>query len=444
MVDDSRQKRILSDLSSALRRDPNIDEFDFIYCPEPVVNKSPVVLENHKLGLATWSIKILFNYVYTNLMKQTGLVKDLKSIHEFSQAALLLNPECYAIWNMRKGLVLKNFIKAENELRYATLIQTKHPKSPETFIQRRWLLQQLFPSVQSSPSLAAQNCPNSSLSRNSNAHNAVQLNGNSSVKAHPTLPMAAKEVELTDRHRQTIQHEMEACRAAADRYPSNYNAWSHRIWVLQRIAGLDVAVLEQELESTKTWVSQHISDHSGFSYRHFLLRALSEGALQQDRVVALVKAELLFTSALIQSFPGHEAIWYHRRSVLNVGRTCLQMKTGNTSFCQDGGHMEVNGCRELNGHGSHQRGVDSEESSVPGEGEWFPLLDYSNLKTAEMEIPNLHDDEMTSNVSLRVLVSSESEVLFMDAVHKKAFDSDRPLLHRCIDHHRRWLQSVKY
>uniref|UniRef100_E9QAB6 Protein prenyltransferase alpha subunit repeat containing 1 n=1 Tax=Mus musculus TaxID=10090 RepID=E9QAB6_MOUSE len=33
---------------------------------------------------------------------------------------------------------------------------------------------------------------------------------------------------------------MEVCSEAAGRYPSNYNAWSHRIWVLQNVAKLDL------------------------------------------------------------------------------------------------------------------------------------------------------------------------------------------------------------
>lgn len=33
-----------------------------------------------------------------------------------------------------------------------------------------------------------------------------------------------------------LQEEMRVCADAAGRYPSNYNAWSHRIWVLQNMA----------------------------------------------------------------------------------------------------------------------------------------------------------------------------------------------------------------
>ncbi|KAG5841249.1 hypothetical protein ANANG_G00197540 [Anguilla anguilla] len=67
---------------------------------------------------------------------------------------------------------------------------------------------------------------------------------------------------------------MKVCGEAAGRYPSNYNAWSHRIWVLQNMAQGNLKVLHDELSSMKLWVSMHVSDHSGFHYRQFLLKAL--------------------------------------------------------------------------------------------------------------------------------------------------------------------------
>jgi protein prenyltransferase alpha subunit repeat containing protein 1 len=45
-----------------------------------------------------------------------------------------------------------------------------------------------------------------------------------------------------ERTQRIIQEEMEVCSEAAGRYPSNYNAWSHRIWVLQNVAKLDLKV----------------------------------------------------------------------------------------------------------------------------------------------------------------------------------------------------------
>ena len=33
-----------------------------------------------------------------------------------------------------------------------------------------------------------------------------------------------------------LQHELSVCHLAGDRYPNNYNAWTHRIWLLHRFA----------------------------------------------------------------------------------------------------------------------------------------------------------------------------------------------------------------
>lgn len=40
-----------------------------------------------------------------------------------------------------------------------------------------------------------------------------------------------------------LSEELCVCEAAASRYPSNYNAWSHRIWVVQKFykCGLQVS-----------------------------------------------------------------------------------------------------------------------------------------------------------------------------------------------------------
>lgn len=48
--------------------------------------------------------------------------------------------------------------------------------------------------------------------------------------------------QLSDHLARTLHQEMKVCSDAAYRYPSNYNAWSHRIWVLQHMAKGNVKV----------------------------------------------------------------------------------------------------------------------------------------------------------------------------------------------------------
>lgn len=44
------------------------DEYDFLPVPEPKHNRSPLVLQEHKLGIESWSVKILFQYAYNQLI----------------------------------------------------------------------------------------------------------------------------------------------------------------------------------------------------------------------------------------------------------------------------------------------------------------------------------------------------------------------------------------
>ena len=53
---------------------------------------------------------------------------------------------------------------------------------------------------------------------------------------------AGRSQQLSDHLARTLHQEMTVCSDAACRYPSNYNAWSHRIWVLQHMAMGNVKV----------------------------------------------------------------------------------------------------------------------------------------------------------------------------------------------------------
>uniref|UniRef100_A0A8C5U2I9 Protein prenyltransferase alpha subunit repeat containing 1 n=1 Tax=Malurus cyaneus samueli TaxID=2593467 RepID=A0A8C5U2I9_9PASS len=216
----------------------------------------------------------------------------------------------------RKELIQSGTLNPLKDLHLGKLALTKFPKSPETWIHRRWVLQQLI-QENSLPSLATK--------------------GN----------LGAAPVERIHR---LVQEEMNVCSEAAGRYPSNYNAWSHRIWVLQHLAKLTVKVLLDELSSTKYWVSMHVSDHSGFHYRQFLLNSLirrtvtdnnilvqnqmvneqnpslqkeeesagTEAACAEEQSVDLSRRldeEMELCTELIDNYPGHETLWCHRRCV---------------------------------------------------------------------------------------------------------------------------------
>nr|XP_027795929.1 protein prenyltransferase alpha subunit repeat-containing protein 1 isoform X2 [Marmota flaviventris] len=307
-------QRVVKDITNAFRRNPHIDEIGLIPCPEARYNRSPIVLVENKLGVESWCVKFLLPYVHNKLLlyrtRKQWLNKD--ELIDVTCTLLLLNPDFTTAWNVRKELILSGTLNPIKDLHLGKLALTKFPKSPETWIHRRWVLQQLIQET-SLPSFVTK--------------------GNLE-----TIP--------SERTQRLIQEEMEVCGEAAGRYPSNYNAWSHRIWVLQHLAKLDVKILLDELSSTKHWASMHVSDHSGFHYRQFLLKSLmsqtvtdssvlekntlrNEPALvlpkdeeaaasteeQRINLPHLLEEEVEFSTDLIDSYPGHETLWCHRRHV---------------------------------------------------------------------------------------------------------------------------------
>ncbi|XP_073526271.1 protein prenyltransferase alpha subunit repeat-containing protein 1 [Phyllobates terribilis] len=294
-------QRVVKDITGAFRRNPNIDEIGLIPCPEAKFNRSPIVLVENKLGVESWCIKFLLPYVHNKLLlyRQKKLWLNRDELIDVTCTLLLLNPDFTTAWNVRKELIQSGAVNPEKDLHLGKLALTKFPKSPETWIHRRWVLQHLL-QEHIPPSL---------------------------VKKEASSPL------LTEQLQGIVREEMNVCCEAAGRYPSNYNSWSHRIWVLQHLGKLNVKLLVDELSSTKHWVSTHVSDHSGFHYRQFLLKSLlfraqmdcenlsnvslprEEEAPRTD-LPLWIEEELELSGDLIESYPGHEALWCHRRHVL--------------------------------------------------------------------------------------------------------------------------------
>uniref|UniRef100_A0A8D3B3X7 Protein prenyltransferase alpha subunit repeat containing 1 n=1 Tax=Scophthalmus maximus TaxID=52904 RepID=A0A8D3B3X7_SCOMX len=309
-------QRVVKDIANAFKRNPSIDEIGVIPCPEARYNRSPIVLVENKLGVESWCVKFLLPYVHNKLLlfRQRKQWLDREALVDITCTLLLLNPDFTTAWNVRKELMQCGVLIPEKDLYLGKLALTKFPKSPETWIHRRWVLQQIL----------RQSC-------------AVGHSG----------------------EQQQQQQEMKVCSDAACRYPSNYNAWSHRIWVLQHMAKGNVKVFHDELSSMRLWVSMHVSDHSGFHYRQFLLQELTaelsqtppststttcsshhqSSALGFPTVPQLFHQEMELCSDLIQSFPGHETLWSHRRHVFYLwhhvngrGRTTEPMEVDRASL----------------------------------------------------------------------------------------------------------------
>ncbi|XP_070760846.1 protein prenyltransferase alpha subunit repeat-containing protein 1 isoform X2 [Enoplosus armatus] len=308
-------QRVVKDITNAFKRNPNIDEIGVIPCPEARYNRSPIVLVENKLGVESWCVKFLLPYVHNKLLlyRQRKHWLDREALVDITCTLLLLNPDFTTAWNVRKELLQCGVLNPEKDLYLGKLALTKFPKSPETWIHRRWVLQQIL--------------------RQFSAQQQQQ-------QGEAEQADAERSQQLSDRLARTLHQEMKVCSDAACRYPSNYNAWSHRIWVLQHMAMGNVKVFHDELSSMRLWVSMHVSDHSGFHYRQFLLKELITELSQtpastapttsspqhwsntvpssspHHHILQLFRQEMELCSDLIQSFPGHETLWSHRRHVL--------------------------------------------------------------------------------------------------------------------------------
>ncbi|XP_049905911.1 protein prenyltransferase alpha subunit repeat-containing protein 1 isoform X1 [Epinephelus moara] len=333
-------QRVVKDITNAFKRNPNIDEIGVIPCPEARYNRSPILLVENKLGVESWCVKFLLPYVHNKLLlyRQRKHWLEREALADITCTVLLLNPDFTTAWNVRKELLQCGVLNPEKDLYLGKLALTKFPKSPETWIHRRWVLQQIL-----------------------RQFSAVGRSGKHQQDEAEQAD-AERSQQLSDHLSRTLHQEMKVCSDAACRYPSNYNAWSHRIWVLQHMAKGNVKVFHDELSSMRLWVSMHVSDHSGFHYRQFLLKELitelsqtpasitsspqhrcstvpssspqhhshsqangelsgAEAAGEEERqlnyttVLQLFHQEIELCSDLIQSFPGHETLWSHRRHV---------------------------------------------------------------------------------------------------------------------------------
>ncbi|XP_047236341.1 protein prenyltransferase alpha subunit repeat-containing protein 1 isoform X3 [Girardinichthys multiradiatus] len=248
-------QRVVKDISSAFKRHPNIDEIGLIQCPEARYNRSPIVLVENKLGVESWCVKFLLPYVHNKLLfyRQRKHWLDSEALVDITCTLLLLNPDFTTAWNVRKELVQCGVLNPERDLYLSKLALTKFPKSPETWIHRRWVLQHIL-------------------------HQFSALVHKTQQQVEAEQPDAERTQLLSNHRDRLIHQEMKVCSDAACRYPSNYNAWSHRIWVVQHMAKGNIKVFHDELSSVHLWVSMHVSDHTQSFVHPSTIAASSPGA----------------------------------------------------------------------------------------------------------------------------------------------------------------------
>ena len=78
--------------------------------------------------------------------------------------------------------------------------------------------------------------------------------------------------------------------------------------------------MEEEQQRIGAWNESHMSDHSGWHYRSFVVdRLLRHSHSSHRRPSELLSAELSYLSSLQLMYPAHESAWSYRRYLLHSG-----------------------------------------------------------------------------------------------------------------------------
>lgn len=266
------------------------DEFDIIPVSEST-NRSPVIHISHNVGIESWCVKTVFMYCYENTLKINPLWRrEHVRLDRYTRMALLLNPNIATFWNARKNLILHQYLEAKSDFLLTKLVLGQKPKCVEALAHRRWLLQQSL--------------------------------GNPGW----------------------LESELKLCDQLSNRMKCNYHAWSHRQWVYNlanTLHGFDPNLWVSEFQTSEEWTKYHVSDHTGWHHRKFLLGHLKNSLTEARSNFEMIKThfndfmyhstpsafyasllvdELRKNGALILCYSSHETLWYYRRFLLEAGQ----------------------------------------------------------------------------------------------------------------------------
>jgi protein prenyltransferase alpha subunit repeat containing protein 1 len=207
-------------------------------------NKSPVLHDNKSLGLASWCIRPLFCYVYNRLfdLRLNNYRREQpKVITRWLLGAILLNPDVLTFWNMRREFIQSGKLDPMEELRFVNIVLYYKAKCFEAFSYRCWILKLLF-------------------FNNKDIIYNIEL-------------LFRNEIEVSV---------MAANRYANNVYAWNHRKYI--ISVIETLCiNVFNSLLDKEWEESTRWCKFHVSDYSGFDYRQFLLKKLLLRKRQYDQ-----------------------------------------------------------------------------------------------------------------------------------------------------------------
>ncbi|KAF1793712.1 Protein prenyltransferase, alpha subunit [Phytophthora cactorum] len=180
----------------------------------------------------------------------------------FSSSALTFTRLEHSVIDMfcvsRKSFVTRGWLDAQDEVQFTNLVFTLHPKSIDTWAYgERWLAIRLCESL------------------------------------------SGEELRVL------YEQQIEVCSRLAEQKPRNYHAWSFRHWI---VSCLPMDLARKELQDMEHWCRTHVTDHSGWNHRQHTLNELMKKCRDAG--------ENKFVSDIMASYPTHEALWCHRRYVM--------------------------------------------------------------------------------------------------------------------------------
>lgn len=116
---------IVSYLPNILISNLTILRYEFIIIPteDNTKNKSPVLYEQHSIGLESWCVKHVYQYACSTLFEHRKALSTRKlpyhkmeELNPVLNGAILINPDTGTFWNMKRELVERDLLSVEDEL----------------------------------------------------------------------------------------------------------------------------------------------------------------------------------------------------------------------------------------------------------------------------------------------------------------------------------------
>lgn len=302
-------------------------------------NKSPVYHEEHSLGLASWCVQPLYCYAYGRLIdlrRSDHRREDPATVSRWLMGALLLNPDVSTFWNMRRELVRNGRLDALSELRFSTIVLFYKAKCFEAFAYRRWLVNYLLVGDKTPRSDAETLLGNEikvagiSADRYANNYHAW---------SHREYVVASHEKNLPESYEKLLKAEWNDSGKWCSRHVSDHSGLAYRQFLLKRLLfqrnteRSDLAVAKEELAERREFVKRLVvsclasderlrettsRDVDSWEFLDILHNTKTERRADVDYDRTLVALSYWAEDCKnnennIVSYPGHEALWYHRR-----------------------------------------------------------------------------------------------------------------------------------